>query len=507
MAPHPSSLIHALLALALLTPLAAAEPLPIDPLWRSETFRETVTGSFGIDSRIEPRITVDEEFYLEEAAEAMADEDRDLAIEKLTESPLLEDSAALLFNLATHLFQAGEREKAIERFEQALERFPNFRDAHRNLAIALVQDDQLEEAQKHLVRAVELGSREGVTAGLLGYCHAMDDEHQAALDAYRLARLTQPEERQWKLGEAQALQAVGSPRRAASIYTEVLKESPADLPIWLAQADAWIALDDSPAAIGNLELGHRAGALGPPATLSLGHLYLRNDLPALALSRYESALADSPTVPFEKAVEALELLVNVGEWAKAQQFGERIDTHEAYRDLIGPSDRDEAGEETPDAADSRAAARAKAENTDTTETSDAAAVADADALEESAEDHREALSRYHRSRALIELEHGDPEKGAALVESWLQREPLDGRALVLLARFRKNAGDRERAEMLLERAERIPEHAASAHRAHGRLLVDAGEYEKAVGHLERAHELEPGESLADYLEAVRELVE
>jgi len=69
MASHPSSLTssqtHPLLALLLLTPLAAAEPLPIDPLWQSETFRETVTGSFGIDSRIEPRITVDEEFYLE----------------------------------------------------------------------------------------------------------------------------------------------------------------------------------------------------------------------------------------------------------------------------------------------------------------------------------------------------------------------------------------------------------------------------------------------------------
>ena len=84
-----------------------AEPLPIDPLWQSESFRKTVTVSYGIDSRIEPRITVDEEFYIAESAKAMAENDREKAIQVLSDSPLLEKSAALQFNLATLRLEDG----------------------------------------------------------------------------------------------------------------------------------------------------------------------------------------------------------------------------------------------------------------------------------------------------------------------------------------------------------------------------------------------------------------
>ena len=271
---------------------ALAEPLPIDPLWKSETFRKSITASYGIDSRIEPRITEDEAFYLEESAKAMAENDRAKAIAALRGSSLLANSPAMLFTLASHLFETGEAKDAdesVKLFESALTLFPNFRDAHRNLGVVLIQREDFEEAKDHLVRALALGSQDGLTAGLLGYCHARDGHHQAALDAYRLAMLTQPEERQWILGEAQALLALKRPREAASLLQSLL--GGADLSTWLAQADAWNELDESLAAAANLEIVHRAGGLEPDALLSLGHLYLQNDLPALALERYRAALA------------------------------------------------------------------------------------------------------------------------------------------------------------------------------------------------------------------------
>ena len=119
---------------------------------------------------------------------------------------------------------------------------------------------------------------------------------------------------------------------------------------------------------------------------------------------------------------------------------------------------------------------------------------------------KEVISRFTRSRALIELETGNAEAGAKLVEEWLSKEPLDGQSLILLARFREEGGRREEAEMLLEQAERIPEDAADAHLAHGRLLVNESEYTTAVEHLEKSYALKPYESLAEYLEAVKELV-
>ena len=90
-----------LLTTSFLSVASGAEPLPIDPLWQSETFRKSLTASYGIDSRIEPRITEDEAFYLEQVGSSMAANDRAAAIKALTDSSLLEGSPAMLSTLAS----------------------------------------------------------------------------------------------------------------------------------------------------------------------------------------------------------------------------------------------------------------------------------------------------------------------------------------------------------------------------------------------------------------------
>jgi tetratricopeptide (TPR) repeat protein len=432
------------------------EPLPIDPLWESESFRKTVTGSFGIDARIEPRITIDEEFYLNESANAMAAGDRKAAIQTLTDSPLLEKSPALQFNLATLQSEEGNQEEAITLFEAALAQFPNFRDAHRNLAIALVRKEKFEEAEDHLIRSIELGSADGLTMGLLGYCHARKDNPRAALSAYRLASLTQPNERQWKLGEAQALRALEQPREANSIYQDLIDARPQDFDLWRVQADALIDIDEPTHAIANLELVHRANELPAVAILSLGHLYLQVHLPSLAIERYESALAADDDLSLDRVLVAVEMLTNQRQFAIARRLIEAIEKSDY--DLTSESNLDSVG-------------------------------------------------KLARASSLIELETGDAEKGAQELETWLTREPTDALALILLARFKENSGLREEAEMLLEQAAAMPEYEAEALTAHGRLLTNAGDYNAAVGKLEQAASLKPSERISSYLEAVRELVD
>ncbi len=436
-----------------------ATPLPIDPLWKSATFRKSLTASYGIDSRIEPHITEDEAFYLDKVSTAMATEDRPAAIKALTDSSLLDDSTIMLFTLASLQFEEGKTEEAVALFQRAIEKFPNFRDAHRNLAIALLRLDRFDEAKTHLVRALELGSQDGLTAGLLGYCHARDEHHQAALDAYRLAMLTQPGEYQWRIGEAQALQSLGHSREAAAIYQSLLADDPVGTDIWLAQADIWIHLDQPLRAVANLEIVHRSGALDPSATLSLGHLYHQSSLPDLALERYRAAILAEEPVRLARAVDALEILTNASDWERAKELAGLIESSEVYRAALADDDKTDKG----------------------------------------------LASRLTRSRALIELENGDADAGAKLVEDWLAREPLDGLSLILLARFREGKDRIEEAIMLLEQAERIPEHAAAAHLAHGQILVTQSRYEEAVEQLEKSHEIKPGKAVADYLKAVREL--
>jgi tetratricopeptide (TPR) repeat protein len=438
--------------------LIAAEPLPIDSLWKSETFRKSITASYGIDSRIEPRITEDEAFYLDESAAAMAADDRETAIKVLAESSILERSAAMLFTLAGRQFEEGITDESLKNFEAAIALFPNFRDAHRNYAVALIQTGKFDVAKPHLIRALELGAQDGTTAGLLGYCHAREDHHRAALDAFRLAMLTQPSERQWIIGEAQALQALGQTRDAANLYQSLIDAEPTESNLWLTQADTWIALDTPLKAIANLELVHRSGTLTSSATISLGHLYLQSDLPDLACDRYRAALIAAEPAQLDDAIDALEMLVNSAEWARAGEIAALIESSEPYRPLLNS--------ETPD---------------------------------------KDLLSRLTRARALVELETGDAAAGAKLVEAWLGKDPLDGHSLLLLSRFREESGQREEAEMLLEQAEGLSDVSSAAHLRHGRLLVSEREYAKALEHLEKSYELEPHDSLAEYLEAVREL--
>ena len=281
----------------------------------------------------------------------------------------------------------------------------------------------------------------------------------AALDAYRLAMLTQPGEYQWRIGEAQALQSLGHSREAAAIYQSLLADDPVGTDIWLAQADIWIHLDQPLRAVANLEIVHRSGALDPSATLSLGHLYHQSSLPDLALERYRAAILAEEPVRLARAVDALEILTNASDWERAKELAGLIESSEVYRAALADDDKTDKG----------------------------------------------LASRLTRSRALIELENGDADAGAKLVEDWLAREPLDGLSLILLARFREGKDRIEEAIMLLEQAERIPEHAAAAHLAHGQILVTQSRYEEAVEQLEKSHEIKPGKAVADYLKAVREL--
>ncbi|MAS92097.1 MAG: hypothetical protein CMO55_02780 [Verrucomicrobiales bacterium] len=434
------------------------KPLPIDSLWESEGFLKALTASYGIDSRIEPRITVDEEHYLGEAGKAMAEKDREKAITTLTESSLLEESPAMLSMLASLQFEDGKLEEAIETFQKALEQFPNFRDVHRNLAIALIRQEKIEEAQTHLIRAMELGSHDGLTMGLLGYCHAVKEHPQASLNAYQLARLSQPNQREWIMGEAQALLSLEKPAEASAVLQELIDANPSEMTPWLIQSDAWVAMEKPLRAISNLEVWRRTGELSPSIVLSLGHLYLQNDLPDLALSRYREAILGA--VPLPDAVEAITYLTNRQHWPEAKEVSEAIDVSSVYKEQL-----------------------------------------------ESGSLGTEVESSLVRNRALIELETGNAGKGAEMIEAWLEREPLDGQALILLARFKSEGGQREVAEMLLEQAERLPDHAAAAHLAHGKLLVANAEYADAIAHLEKANRLDPSDSVRRYLDAVRELAD
>lgn len=445
-----------LVTLVGLGPAAGTEPFPIDPLWQSEEFRKAYTGSYGIDSRIEPLINEDETFYLNQAAARMATGDRPGAIEQLIESDLVENSPALMFSLGNFYFEEGDLETAIRYFRGAIRLFPNFRDAHRNLGMLLVRTGDLEAAEEPLKRALELGSQEGLTFGLLAMCHTQKDRDQAALAAYRMARVTMPDERQWKLGEAYALQNLGEPEKASSIYSELIDVTPGEGYLWVNRGYTFVNKGDTGKAIADLEVARRMGALSPSNHAVLARLYRDEDLFAMAMKNYRVAFAKRG-ISLVEAVSALEYLAIRNAWDEAGEVGE----------LIGKY------------------------------------------LDDELRRNEDVLIRssYERALALLSVETGDAVAAGDRIESWLEREPTDGPALLLLARIQRDEGKAEEAIVLLEQAAAFSEGRtrAAALLLHGQLLVDQGRYGEAVEKLRESNQILPSANLARYISSIEEL--
>ncbi|QBG48310.1 tetratricopeptide repeat protein [Verrucomicrobia bacterium S94] len=303
----------------------AQVPIPVSSLWKSEPFRNEFTASYGVDAAVEPRISAEEKQVLDSIAGKMRDENRKGAIAKLEESIWLAKSAALQFTLANLLVEENRAADAIPYFEKAIELYPSFRDAHRNLALALIQENQIDAAMKPLIRAIELRASDGLTYGLLAYCHSESGRFSSALQAYRQAQLLMPDEWQWKLGEANALLMLGEYASAAELFGELLEQQPKNEQLWLAQADAYLADGRTERAIANREVVRRMGRLPPDGLLVLGHLYLNIDLPDSAIDCYISALSG---IELPDALEALDRLITSRHWKQAEILLSEISTED-----------------------------------------------------------------------------------------------------------------------------------------------------------------------------------
>jgi tetratricopeptide (TPR) repeat protein len=421
----------------------SAEPLPLSTAyWKDPAFLKSFNGSYRIEARIEPNVTTEERGLLVEVQTLMSTGNRVGALEKIRTSPLTEKSPALTFNLANLFFETGENAKAIAAFQSALKEYPSFRRAHRNLALALIHDKKLPEALEHLTEAIRLGDSEGSTYGLLGYCRLTRKEFASALQAYRIAQITEPEVAEWKAGVAQCLQETGAKEDAIALLDEVIALRPLEASYAVLLANIHLDLDRPDSAAKALEFPFRLGILPPDPTLLLADLHLRADRPDAAKSATESAFSKE----LKPGTDAILRLITTASSESDWPF---------VKDLI-----------------------AKAE---TAESSRAMYLAKASYLIESEE---------------------DPAAGAKLLERLISEDPTDGSVLIALAKHHSDTGQPGSAELLLERATADTLSAYQAHIELVRVFVAQSRYAEALESADAALALNPTESLIQYRKAL-----
>jgi len=433
---------------------SAAEPLPLSPqYWREPAFLRSFTGSYEVESRIEPGVSAAESELLVQVQKLMASGKRSEALRLLEQSSLLSGSAALQFNRGNLLFEEGKLENAITAYQAAIKMYPSFRRAHRNLALSILRKDSVQKALPSLLEAIRLGDQDGLTYGLLGYCRLQEERWASALQAYRMALLVEPDSVEWKGGLAQCLQHLDQNEEAVALLDEVIAARPEQASYAMVQAGIYLSMDRHEPAIAALELPRRLGTLDGEGLLLLAELHLRAGREKLAVPLVTEAFARAPLPPPARILGTLRGAANLQAWTLA-------------RDL-----------------EKHALANVPAD----------------------AANYRKELLR---EQARIDISSGqDLARGLKTLRDLIAARPDDGSSLVILGQQLAKAGEAEEAEMLLLRAAKTDDAAFDAWFELVRLRVDQRRYDAAITALDNALGLRESEELSRYREALAGLVD
>jgi tetratricopeptide (TPR) repeat protein len=420
-------------------------------IWDDPTFQKQFVGGYGINAEIEPRVTKEEVAILEKVRPLVA-ENRALAETALRKAMKPDCSAILDFTLGGILFQEERLDEALACYQKAVEKFPSFRRAYRNLGLIAVRKSDFDGAISAFNRMIELGGADAYSYGLLAFAHSSKQDFQPAEAAYRNALLLQPANTEWRLGLTRTVFKQGKYQDAAALLDSLIMQYPDKADFWSLQAYTFIGMKEPMKAATNLEALDVLGKSTVDTLYTLGDIYLTENVASLAYGAYERAVKKTVDQPSARALRC------------AEQLAARGGTKEA-RDLAALV-KSTWGEQ----------------------------MADADKTKLLKLEARLAMSAG-----------GGDDATAAILEEILRIDPLDGEALMLLGQHYNRSGNPEKAMLAYERAANLDQFGASARVKQAQILVSQSRPAEAIPLLRQAQEIKPREDVARYLEQVERL--
>lgn len=419
--------------------------------WSNPEFLERYLGSYGIDTELSPEVTQAESLILQDLTPFIED-DVENGIFFLEPKVSGESSAALDYMLGQLYLENSQPEEAIEAYSLAIRKFPNFLRAYKNISIAYMQMDNCVGAMPHLYKVLELGKADGLTYGMLGYCHIEDENYSSAISAYELARLIDPDKKNWKIGYVQAMMQAQKYPDAIVALNEIVADYPDEATYLMIQANALAAINREEDAISNLELVDRLGGSNGQSLVLLGDLYMKNKIPQLALKSYIAALDANGRPNFSRAARSIDYFAREERWQSAENFLNRLKS--SYEDEL--SDNDQI------------------------------------------------------TLLIIEAQIAQGKEqysvAAPLLSTAVTRAPLNGKALLLMAQNNKFLGDYERAELYYDRVSKIDEFAYEALTDNARMAVSFRRLERALSLLKNANTIRPSSMLENNIRILQNAV-
>lgn len=428
-------------------------------LWKSPAFQRRFTESYLAETEIEP--TLSERDYktmmkvrdmLSAASdaedEALKAKKTDEVVKFLKKQATDTASAVFDFTLANLLFQREQFEPAIAAYESAVEKFPNFRRAWKNLGLLHVQNQDFEKALPALTRVIELGGGDTLTYARLGFAYTSVENYLSAESAYRMVVLLDPQNINWKMGLAYCLFKQQRYAEAASLCDVLIADHPDNASLWLMQADAYIGVNKPKEAAINYEMVDRMGQSTPRSLNNLGDIYVNEELYETAVAYYQRAFELKPAENVDRMIRAAKAFTARGAFTETKQILKSLESQEGIE--IG-------------------------------------------------EGKRKDLLRLQAQIAVAEGNTGEEDK---VLREMVALDPMDGKALILLGQSAERKEDYENAVFQFERAANIEGFEAEAKMRHGQMLVRQGKYKEGLPLLRRAQELKPRDDLQKYVDQV-----
>lgn len=417
-------------------------------IWKDPAFQKRFAESYMAETEIEPRVTTEERDKMQKVLALISSDQMDKAATLLEKSRSNAANALYDFMLANIFFQQEKLDQAAKIYKIAVEKYPKFRRAWRNLGLIYVRKSEFEKALPALTRVIELGGGDALTYGLLGFAYSSVENYLSAESAYRMAILLDPVTVDWKMGLARCFFKQESYSQAVTLCGLLIAAQPERADLWLLQANAYIGLNQPLKAAENYELVDRLGKSTVDTLNMLGDIYINEELYEMAVNSYIRAMEKNPQNAAGRSIRAAKVLTARGALKEARQLIERIEA------LHG----DQPG----------------------------------------TDDHKDLL----KLRARLAVAEGSGGEEARVLEEIVALDPLDGEALILLGQHSSRAGETEKAVFYYERAASIEKYEADARVRHAQLLVGKGKYDEALPLLRRAQMLKPRDDVQKYLEQV-----
>ncbi len=413
-------------------------------------FQKRFTASYGVLEDREPELQ-ELEISLLEKIGPMVEENPEFA-KSMLEGMLGEETpatASFNFILANLYFNGGALDDALEEYERAIEKFPTFRRAWKNLGMLKTRRADYEGGMKALVRCIELGDTSPDTYGSAAYCHLRVGNLMAAELAYNAAVVLEPNNNEWVEGKAQAMMLAKRYKEALPLLEELLRRDPKKNIYRTYQANVYVETEDYFKAAQIFEMIEAFGEGTMDTRIQLANIYSLQGMYGLSVDTYVGADRSDLVKRITEVLLSVRFLVEQEEIDDARRLFDKIGSLDTFWKL-------------------------------------------------------EDRTRFLLLQSTFAKHDGNSELEEAKLVEALETDPLNGEVLILLGALHSERGEKAKAMYYFERAYDSEKHEYDALILASQSLIDDKRFSESLDLLQRALLKEPSSELKSLINQVKQ---